>query len=192
MSAAVDFCFDYASPWSFLADALLEARLPGVVVRHLPVYLRGFPAFSQGMPYGGDKLAYLVHDFARCAAHEQVPVVMPTNFPVNGIHLLRGALAAQDLGVFPAFHRAAFRATWQEGRDVSDKAVASDVARAVDARIAERMDDPAVKERLKAATAAAIARGAFGVPAFFVGDELFWGHDRLPYVARALGLEAAR
>lgn len=192
MDAAVDFCFDYASPWSFLADALLEARLPGVQIRHQPVYLRGFPSFSQGMPYGGDKLAYLVTDFARCAAYEEVPVVMPTSFPVNGIHLLRGALVAQDLGVFPAFHRAAFRATWQEGRDVSDKAVAQEVARAVSPEIVERMEDPAIKDRLKGATAAAIGRGAFGVPSFFVGDELFWGHDRLPYVARALGLTPSR
>ena len=55
---SVEFLFDYASPWSFLADAILPRSLPGIAVRKRPVYLRGFSSFAQGMPYGPEKLAY--------------------------------------------------------------------------------------------------------------------------------------
>lgn len=183
---SVEFLFDYASPWSFLADAILPRSLPGIAVRKRPVYLRGFSSFAQGMPYGPEKLAYQGRDFLRCVAHEGVTVAMPSNFPINGVHLLRGALAAEREGVFDRFHEAAFRATWQESKDVSDKAVAAAIAREISPAVAEGMEDPAIKERLRADTADAVARGAFGVPSFFVGEELFWGHDRLPYVARAI------
>lgn len=182
----IELFFDYASPWSFLANELLPRELAGVDVVLRPIYLRGLEAFSTGIPYGPDKLSYLARDFARCAEHEGIAVKPPASFPVNGIHALRGALAAERDGGLATYHRAVFRAAWQEQRDISDKSVVVAIAKELGMpAIGEAIDDPAIKSLLKERTEAAKARGVFGVPTFFVGDELFWGHDRMGYVARA-------
>jgi 2-hydroxychromene-2-carboxylate isomerase len=180
----IDFCFDYASPWSYLADATLARHFDPARVRYLPVYLRGFDAFKNGVPYVPAKLAYLLKDVVRSAAHLEVPVAMPKVFPINGLYALRGALAAQKGGGFAAYHAAMFRAAWAEQRDVSSKEVVAAIAREAGApAAAEGLDDPAIKDALRAQTEHAVARGAFGVPTFFVGDEMYWGHDRMHFAA---------
>ena len=190
----VDFAFDYASPWSFLANALVPRLLGGVSVTYVPVYLRGFESFAKGMPYGDAKLAYLFRDFQRCAAHDGVPIAPPAGFPINGVHALRGAIGAQRAGVFDAYHAAVFRAAWQESRDISDKQAVIAIGREAGfAAVADALDDPGVKAALRENTERTAARGAFGVPSFFVGDELFWGHDRMHLVAEAANAaEAAK
>jgi 2-hydroxychromene-2-carboxylate isomerase len=182
--APVDFCFDYASPWSYLANATLARHFDVARVTFVPVYLRGFDAFKNGVPYVPSKLAYLLKDMVRSATHLEVPVTMPPVFPINGLYALRGALAAQKGGGFAAYHAAMFRAAWAEGRDVSSKEVVAAVAREARApAAAEGMDDPAIKDALRAQTERALARGAFGVPTFFVGEEMYWGHDRMHFAA---------
>ncbi len=118
-----------------------------------------------------------------------MPLVPPATFPVDGLHLLRGARVAMDRGAFPAFHRAAFRATWAEQKDVSNRAVAATILAAAigtdEGAALEAMSAQAVKDRVRDETARAVERGVFGTPTFFVGDEMYWGHDRLEYVARA-------
>jgi 2-hydroxychromene-2-carboxylate isomerase len=182
--APVDFYFDYASPWSYLADATVARHFDVARVRYMPVYLRGFDAFKGGVPYGPAKLTYLLKDMIRSAAHLEVPVAMPPVFPINGVHALRGALAAQRGGGFAAYHAAMFRAAWTERRDVSSKDVVAAVAREAGApAAADGLDDPAIKDALRAQTEHAVARGAFGVPTFFVGEEMYWGHDRMHFAA---------
>lgn len=185
----VQFLFDYASPWSYLASELLPRKLPNIEIEYRPIYLRGLESFAKGLPYNAQKLAYIGRDYLRCTAHEGVPTAMPAVFPINGLYALRGALFALEHGGFAAYHRAMFRAAWHDDRDVSNKdvviAVAAESGQDAGA-FARGLDAPAIKDRLKTDTADAQARGVFGVPSFFVEDELFWGHDRLDYVARAL------
>ena len=185
----VAFFFDYASPWSYLANTLLPRKLPGVNVTYHPIYLRGLETFSKGMPYTGAKLAYQMRDIARCADYEGVTLVTPAKFPIDGLQALRAAFVAQDSGAFDRFHRAAFKAGWVEQRDVSVKEVVArllaDALGSSEAVALEAMSTPEIKERLRQTTAHAEERGVFGTPSFFVGDELFWGHDRFDYVARA-------
>lgn len=182
----VEFVYDYASPWSYIASELLATRLPGVEIRYRPTYLRALESFQQGIPYAAGKLQYLARDLARCAQHEGVPLKPPHAFPVNGLHALRGALLAQKLGCFEAFHRLMFRATWAESRDISTRDAVAVIAREHGFEpIAAQLDDPEIKAKLREDTDAIVQRGVFGVPTFFVGDEMFWGHDRLDYVARA-------
>jgi 2-hydroxychromene-2-carboxylate isomerase len=186
MPHPIEFAFDYASPWSFLANATLARQFGEARVEYVPVYLRGFESFSQGVPYSSAKLSYLMRDFVRSAKHAGVAATMPGNFPINGLHALRAALAAQRAGAFPAVHEALFRAAWQQGKDVSDKAVVVAIAREAGfADVAERMDAPEIKNALRANTERMVARGAFGVPTFFVGEEMFWGHDRMHFAAEA-------
>jgi 2-hydroxychromene-2-carboxylate isomerase len=182
----VELFFDYASPWAYLANAVLPTRLEGIAVTLRPVYLRGLESFASGIPYTPAKLHYIMRDFARCVEHEKVPVVQPPTFPINGLYALRGALAAEKDGSLARYHDAMFRAAWAEGREVSQRDVVVGIARELGlAAVAEGIDSPEVKAELKARTEAAVARGVFGTPTFIVGDELFWGHDRMDYVARA-------
>jgi 2-hydroxychromene-2-carboxylate isomerase len=190
MSApTVEFFFDYASPFSYLANELLDQRLPGVAVEHHPLYLRGLELFSKGVPFTGAKLQYLVTDLRRSAEELQIAVDMPPTFPVNGLYALRGGLAAQRAGCFAAYHTPMFRAAWRDRRDISRKEVVIELATELGLTdVAGAIDDPAIKDQLKADTDAAARRGVFGAPTFFVGREMFWGHDRIHQVAKAVGV----
>jgi 2-hydroxychromene-2-carboxylate isomerase/ketosteroid isomerase-like protein len=181
----IEFAFDYASPWSFLASSAAAERFAGIAVAYLPVYLRGFDAFREGVPYSPAKLAYLLEDATRSAALLGVTMKAPSTFPINGVYALRGAIAAQREGVFEAFHRATFAAAWQEDRGIGDREVVKAIAREVGApAVAEAVDDPAIKEALRSGTEAVVKRGAFGVPTFLVGGRIFWGQDRMLDAAR--------
>lgn len=183
----VELLFDYASPHAFLAHVSLGARLPGAVIDHVPVYLRGFEAFARGIPYTGPRLAYIMLDLQRCAVDCGVAIRMPAAFPVNGLYALRGAVAARRAGKLATYHDPMFRAVWQDGRDVSQKATVAAIAAELGLpEVADALDEPSIKEELRATTEAAARRGVFGVPTFFVGDAMFWGHDRMHHVARAL------
>jgi len=184
-SRTVEFLFDYASPFAYLASELLAQKLPGIEVVHKPIYLRGLEPFSKGVPYTMPKALYVVRDYHRCAEHEGVATKLPSVFPINGLYAVRGAHVAMEQGQFPAYHAAMFRAAFRDDRNISSKETVLEVAREAGVDVAGRIDAPELKERLRAETSAAEARGVFGVPSFFVGDELFWGHDRLDFVLRA-------
>lgn len=182
--ATVELCFDYASPFSYLADSRIDAVLAAlpVTVRRVPVYLRGFDAFRDGVPFSAAKLRYLRLDLARCARAHGIPLGPLRARPIDGLHLLRAHLALDGLPEQDAFRRAAWRATWVDGLDTSDPEIVMAVARdaGVDrGSLAQDMRAAAVKARLRANTERAIARHAFGVPTIYVGDEMFWGNDRL-------------
>jgi 2-hydroxychromene-2-carboxylate isomerase len=182
----VQFLFDYASPYSYLANEALQRALPNVRIMYQPVYLRGFEAFAKGVPYTGTKMMWLVKDLQRCATDVGVTFAMPPTFPVNGLYSLRAAMAAQRAGTFERYHTPMFRAVWREGRQTSTKeGVISILDELGLPELASALDDPSIKDELKAATDAAAKRGVFGVPTFFVGNELFWGHDRMHQVAKA-------
>jgi 2-hydroxychromene-2-carboxylate isomerase len=189
MTREVEFLFDYASPYSYLANELLAKALPGTSLIYRPTYLRAFDAFAKGIPFSAAKLMWMVKDLQRCAAEHDVTFAMPPTFPVNGLYALRGALAAQHAGVFERYHTPMFRAVWREGRESSTKDGAAAIIRDLGlSELVPALDDPAIKEELKTASDGAAKRGVFGVPTFFAGGELFWGHDRLHQVARAAGI----
>jgi 2-hydroxychromene-2-carboxylate isomerase len=103
-------------------------------------------------------------------------------FPVNTLQVMRGAVAAQKLGCFAAYEQAIFAAMWERGLNLAEPEVilATLGEAALDARaLVQATQDPEVKARLLANTQEAADRGAFGAPTFFVGDEIFFGKDRL-------------
>ena len=102
------------------------------------------------------------------------------HFPVNTLQIMRGAVAAQQLGVFEAYVEAVYRAMWVDGLKMDDPAVIVTALTAAGLPAAELMaltQDPAVKAQLIANTEDAVAHGVFGSPSFLVGDELFFGKD---------------
>jgi 2-hydroxychromene-2-carboxylate isomerase len=112
------------------------------------------------------------------------------HFPVNTLLIMRGLLAAGRANAFDLYLETVLKAMWEDGKKMDDPAVVAEVLRAagLDAKaILDAAQDPVVKAELAANTNAAAARGAFGIPTFFVGDEMFFGKERLGQVEEELG-----
>ncbi|NNL64804.1 MAG: 2-hydroxychromene-2-carboxylate isomerase, partial [Myxococcales bacterium] len=132
---------------------------------------------------------YMFADISRWLGRYGLELKFNPHFPVMTVKAMRGALVAQEQGVFPAYHAAMFQAMWRDEKNLADEAVLAEVVAAagIDAgKLLGRIGDDDVKARLKANTEEAVARGAFGAPTFFVGDEMFFGNDRLDFVEEAL------
>jgi 2-hydroxychromene-2-carboxylate isomerase len=189
----VDFYFDLSSPYSYLAATQLGplAARHGATVAWKPMVLAAvFKAADNHMPaQSPPKAKYMFDDLARWAAKYGVPFVMNARFPMNTIKPERLILAAEPTGRAAELALALFRAMWVEDKDISSADVMRDIAGGLgvdaDALLAAT-DSPAVKDKLRANTDAAIALGCFGAPTMVVGDAIFWGNDRLDFVEDAL------
>jgi 2-hydroxychromene-2-carboxylate isomerase len=120
-------------------------------------------------------------DLTRICAREGLPLKLPpARFPQNGLKAARLALVGEDWT--PAFTRAVYTANFAEQKDIADDATLAAILKALDVDPDEAVaaaNTPENKAKLKAQTDEAIARGLFGAPSFLIGDELFWGNDRL-------------
>lgn len=190
----VEFFYDYASTYSYLAHREIEdlAADRGAELVYRPMVLGFvFKASGNSMPAAVPaKAAYMVHDVRRWVRRYGLPFKMPSVFPVNTIRALRAAVAALEDGTFAAYHRAVMTAYWSQDQDIGDADTLASIATAagIDGpRLVARSEEPSIKAALKANTDEAIERGVFGAPTFFVGDDMFWGNDRLEFVADALG-----
>lgn len=197
MAREIEFQYDFGSPNAYLVHrAIPAAEAPsGVTFRYVPVLLGGiFKAIGNQSPmatYGhiGAKVAYDRLEMQRfMARHGITKFHMNPHFPVNTLLMMRGAVAAEALGCAPAYIEAMFAGMWEQGLkldlpDVWERALAA--AALPVAELAAGAQDPANKARLVASTEAAVARGAFGSPTFFLGDEMWFGKDRLRDVVEA-------
>ncbi|MGD9886121.1 MAG: 2-hydroxychromene-2-carboxylate isomerase [Reyranella sp.] len=193
MARTLEFYFDYGSPYSYLADTQVEtiARRTGAALVRKPMLLGGvFKSTGNQSPMVIDlKGKWANADLAMWARFYGVPFQRNPHFPVNTLSLMRGAAAAQIDGLFERYHPAMFEAMWVDGRNLNDMAEVGAVLTeaGIDAaRMAGRIQDQDVKDRLKATTDEAVARGVFGAPTSFVDDLMFFGNDRLPFVEMAL------
>ena len=192
----VEFYFDFGSPAAYLAWAQLPALCDeaGAAVLYKPMLLGAvFQATGNRSPAEVPaKSRYVRRDFERHAARHGVPFNFNPHFPINTLVLMRGATAMQmqDGGArFGAFCACVFRAMWVDEKNMNDPAVVGAVLQGAgfDAvQFLAAVGQQPVKDRLKAVTEEAVARGVFGAPTFFVGDEMFFGQDRLDLVSRAL------
>jgi 2-hydroxychromene-2-carboxylate isomerase len=151
------------------------------------------PATAFGEVKG--KLAYEALETRRFVAkHSLTAFQMNPNFPVNTLLIMRGLIAARRQGVGDRYLEAVLKAMWEDGQKMDDPAVVAAVlsAAGLDAEaILAGAQDLEVKAELSANTQAAADRGAFGIPTFFVGDEMFFGKDRLGQVEEELAREDA-
>ncbi len=195
----IDFIFDFASPNAYLANIVLAdiAARHGATVNRIPCLLGGifkltdnkapFVAFG---PVKG-KMDYEMLETRRfIAKHGLSRFKMNPHFPINTIHIMRGLVAAHRLGVADAYTDVVLKAMWEDGHNMGDPATISAVLTAggLDATaILEASQSQPVKDELAANTQAAVDRGAFGIPTFFVGDEIFFGKERLGQIDEMLG-----
>ncbi len=193
MARTLEFYFDYGSPYSYLADTQVEAiaQRAGAALVRKPMLLGGvFKATGNHSPAElPQKSAWSGFDMPMWARHYGVPFQRNPFFPVNTLALMRGAAAAQIDGSFERYHPAVFKAMWVEGRNLNDMKEVAAVLTAAGldaAKFGARIQDQDVKDRLKATTDEAVARGVFGAPTCFVDKMMFFGNDRLPFVELAL------
>jgi 2-hydroxychromene-2-carboxylate isomerase len=195
MAAPIEFYFDFASPYGYLASEKIDALAAkhGRTVDWKPMLLG--PSFkASGMaplvdiPLKGE---YSKRDFDRSARYHGVAFRMPGVFPIGTVAAARAFLWAQDRDPVKAkaFAHALFRAYFAAGVDISGAEAVLDVAAKAGldpAAMRAGIGEQAIKDRLKASVEDAIARGVFGSPYVFVDGEPFWGMDRLDQIDRWL------
>ena len=191
MSVQVEFHFDFGSPNAYLSHLVIpaiEART-GVAFKYVPVLLGGvFKATNNVSPMVSlqgikNKPEYQRIETERFVRQHGITEYRANpHFPVNTLQIMRGAVFAEREGFLAAYVEAVYQHMWAAPKKMDDAEV---IAAALDesdlpaARIMAGIQDPEVKARLIANTEAAVARGIFGSPSFFVGDELFFGKDKL-------------
>jgi 2-hydroxychromene-2-carboxylate isomerase len=194
----VQFLFDFGSPNAYLCHKLIPAiaARTGARFEYVPILLGGlFKLANNRSPVEAfaaipNKLAYERLEMRRFVTRHGLDAFrFNPYFPVNTLQIMRGAVAAEQLGCSPRYVDTMFAAMWERALKMDDAAViAAALAEAgLDAaRLMATAQDSEVKARLLANTQAAHDRGAFGSPSFFVGDELFFGKDRLREVEEAI------
>ena len=183
--------FDYACPWAYLGSCRAEAyfRDLGVEIEFRPVHLRRLVEPGVGKPpeLGPRKQSNATNDirhWAEAIGAEISPDARAL-YKSDSSLALRCALVAKDLGKFREFHYPAYRARWARARDLASESVLEELIASAGLdpdTVLARARTPELEARLTRETETAIARGVFGVPTIFVGDEMFWGNDRFELV----------
>ena len=196
--AKLDFIFDFASPNAYYSYKVLPNILArtGAEMEIHPVLLGGLFKITGNQPpmtaFGGvkGKLEYEMLESKRfMEKHNLTDFRFNEHFPVNTISIVRGLLAAQQLNCEKHYIDAVLSGIWEKSLKMDDPQVIARVWRegGLDATdILSLIQTDAIKEKLKVNTQMAVDRGAFGIPTFFVGDEMFFGKDRLEQVEKAL------
>ena len=195
MTAPLDFYFEFASPYGYLAslriDAIAAAHEREVTWR--PIMLGVAMKLTGGGPIVQLPLKgpYLLHDAPRFARLLDVPLKLPPAMPCNSLAASHAFwwLEAQDHDMAKGFAQAVYHAHWCEGRDISTAEQVAEIGAGLGIPAADLIaatQDPAIKAKLKAETDVSVERGVFGAPFVFVDGEPFWGADRLDQVERWL------
>jgi len=187
----VEFQFDFGSPNAYLAELVLPEieKRTGVKFDYVPVLLGGvYKATGNMSPFDSlreikNKPEYNALETQRFLRRHNITKFKPNPFfPVNTLTLMRGAVAAQFEGIFEPYFRAAYHHMWAEPKKMDDPQVFREAFLSsgldIDGLIARAQRDD-VKKRLIENTSDAVARGTFGSPTFFVGNEIFFGKDSL-------------
>ena len=189
MSNTLEFFWDPASPYTYLASTQIDklVQRTGVSVRYRPFLLGGAFQATGNKPPGmlPPKGRYMMRDLDLLARYHKVPLDPPDSFPVHSVLALRCALVARQFDREVAFSNAVMKGHWGAGMDVSKPEVILRIAELVELdghALIDGTQDPAIKDTLKANTAEAVERGAFGAPTFFLGDQMVWGADRMDLI----------
>lgn len=195
----LEFYFDCSSPWTYLAFTGIQqiaARIDAVIVWK-PIIVGGvFNKVNQAVYVARDtappaKLAYTLKDLGDWARFRDVILNFPPacGHPVNSVKCMRGCIALAEEGLLLPFAKAAFEALWVHGRDFGQDEVLGELCKDVGAKeeaFMRSIASPPVKDKLRALTDELIERGGFGSPTIFIGDDMYFGNDRLQLVELAL------
>jgi 2-hydroxychromene-2-carboxylate isomerase len=204
MTPKVEFHFDFGSPNCYFAHKVIpdiEQRI-GAKVTYVPILLGGvFKLTNNQPPMVQFKDVKSKRDYQLMEAkrfikkHQLTQFKMNPHFPINTVQIMRGAVAAEMDGLLGKYADAVFRHMWEEGLKMDDPEVIRTALDAPDldgARILARIQEQDLKDKLRTNTEASVARGTFGAPTFFVGDEMFFGKDKLRDVEEEIAAAKAR
>ena len=194
----IEFIFDFGSPNAYLVSKVLPliAKWHGAEIKLIPCLLGGiFKATGNQAPFAAfagikGKLEYDHLEMQRFATkHELHAFKMNPHFPINTLGLMRGMVAAQHLGVESKCLDIVLTGMWEQGEKMDDPEVFLTCLNrgGLDGpRLLEIASSAVVKAELVANTESAVARGTFGIPTFFVGDEMFFGKERIGQIEELL------
>ncbi|MDO8422781.1 MAG: 2-hydroxychromene-2-carboxylate isomerase [Parvibaculum sp.] len=190
-NVTVEHHFDFGSPNSYLAWKVIPEieKRTGVAFTYVPVLLGGIFKLTGNQPpmiaFGSikNKPQYDALEMKRfIARHKFDKFKMNAHFPVNTVQIMRGAIVAQMGGNLPQYLDIVFNAMWEQSLKMDDAdviAAALNAGGLDGAHILARIQDQDVKDKLLANTSTSVERGTFGAPTFYVGNEIFFGKDRL-------------
>jgi 2-hydroxychromene-2-carboxylate isomerase len=194
----IEFFFDCSSPWTYLAFHNIQPLADELKepIQWRPVLVGGiFNAVNPSVYAQRDKpvpakAAYMLKDMQDWAREAGLKIVMPPKvFPVNSVKAMRGCLWLEPQGKLLAFASAVFEAYWSREEDISQDAVLLKICQTLGVDGAEFLAgiaQPAIKEQLKSNTEEVISRGGFGSPTMFLGDDMYFGNDRLALLKTAI------
>jgi 2-hydroxychromene-2-carboxylate isomerase len=193
MSKTIEFFYDFTSPTAYLA----WTQLPKIAARnnaklvYRPMFLGGVMQATENRPPGTvpSKGKWMAADLARWAKRYGVTYKLNPHFPMLTLMVQRAAYNWLDTPDFDRYLAAIFNAAWKDQKNIADKAQLAEILTAANFNpetFFAAAENPENKAKLKATTDEAVARGAFGAPTFFVGDEMHFGQDRLDFVEEAL------
>ena len=198
MSVTVEFHVDVASPNIYLAHKLVPGieQRTGVTFKYVPVLLGGIFKLTgnqapfitnQNVKHKNDYMRIEIQRFVR--DHKLTDFQMNTNFPVNTVQLMRGAVVAAEEGFLAPYFEAVLKDMWENSLKMDDLEIVRKAFtdHGFDAdHIFKRVQDADVKEKLLANTTQSVERGTFGCPTVYVGDEMFFGKDRMDAVEQEI------
>jgi 2-hydroxychromene-2-carboxylate isomerase len=194
----IEFFFDCSSPWTYLAFHNIQslAQELNEPIAWRPMLVGGIFNSVNPSVYAmrenpvPAKWAYMLKDLQDWAAIAKLKILMPPKiFPINSVKAMRGCLWLEPQGKLVAFANAVFEAYWAREEDISQEAVLLQICQQIGvdgdqflAGIAQRE----IKEQLKSNTEEAVRRGAFGSPTIYLGEDMYFGNDRLSLVRAAV------
>ena len=194
----IEFFFDCSSPWTYLAFHNIQPLAAELTepIQWRPVLVGGIfnavnpSVYAQREKPVPAKAAYMLKDMQDWAREAGLKIVMPPKvFPVNSVKAMRGCLWLEPQGKLLAFASAVFEAYWSREEDISQDAALLNICQTIGVDGAEFLAgiaQPAVKEQLKSNTEEVIRRGGFGSPTMFLGDDMYFGNDRLALLKTAI------
>ena len=196
MNINLEFYFDFGSPTAYLAHKRLGqlAAQYSLEVEYKPMLLGGvFKATGNNSPVAipAKGVYMMAHDLPRFAKRYGVVLNFSAHFPINTLNLMRGAIAAEQMGCAAAYVDCIYDGVWVAGENLGepDPVQACLEQAGLDAQtLMAASQQPEVKQALIDGTEAAVARGVFGAPTLFIGEEMFFGQDRLDFVEERLAV----
>ena len=194
----IDFFFDCSSPWTYLAFHNIQplAAELNEPIQWRPILVGGvFNSVNPSVYAQRDnpvpaKQSYFLKDIQDWARAAALKIVMPPRiFPINSVKAMRGCIWLEPQGQLVPFAKAVFEAYWGREEDIADDAVLAEICGQCGIDVAafrDAINQPAIKNQLKANTDELIRRGGFGSPTIFVGDDMYFGNDRLALVRAAV------
>ena len=192
MSKTVIFCFDFGSPYSYLAyNNLGIIKDTGAEIQIKPVLLGGIFKATGNQPPASiiKKGEYMFKDIERWSKKLNLKFKMNPYFPILTVPHMRGAVLAEKMNILENYMKKMYEAIWVNGLNLNDQQILSQIAEeaGIDSNVfAEGIMSDEIKEMLKVNTQFAIDRGAFGVPTYFFNDEIYWGIDSVKFLIEDL------